>query len=115
MARKIRAGFAVAFLALTLIVGFGASTASAAQPSWCGWRPANHSDQWGRMSGPAPIRSGQGTQCNIIGNANQGDGLNIRCQVKNGAGVIWFYVDDGSQRGWVPADHVFHVFNPQYC
>ncbi len=92
-----------------------ASVQPAAQPSWCGWKPGNNSHDPGQISySYVNVRTGQGTQCNIVGGASSGQLVTVRCYTYNGAGEMWYYVDAGVT-GWVIANSVYAAWTPVQC
>ncbi|MET8956965.1 SH3 domain-containing protein [Streptomyces sp. NPDC004393] len=87
----------------------------ASQPSWCGWRPANNSHDPGTVSySYVNIRSGQSTQCNVIGGASSGQWVTVRCYIYNTTGEEWYYID-GPVTGWVIANSVYAGWSPVQC
>jgi hypothetical protein len=79
MLKSLRQSIAVGVLALGPPLGLIATSANAAtitsasaqQPTWCGWRPANDSRQDAHvLQTPLYIRTGQSTQCNTVGVIN---------------------------------------------
>lgn len=88
------------------------------QPSWCGWHPANDSSDPGWVTYSfVNIRTGQGTQCNVIGGGNNNDYVVVHCYAINGAGEEWYYIWDSANNvtGWVIANSVLPVWDPVAC
>ncbi|MFC0862478.1 SH3 domain-containing protein [Sphaerimonospora cavernae] len=106
-------------MAMTLCVTSSPTSATATvQPGWCGWTPANNSNILARVYvGPVNIRTGQGTDCNVISQAQEGDWVWLHCQVINGGGERWFYLWDSAngKTGWVKAGAVERPFDPRTC
>ena len=89
-----------------------------AQPSWCGWHPANDSGDPGWITyDVVNIRTGQGTQCNVIGTGSNGDYVVVHCYAINGAGELWYYIWDSanSTTGWVIGNSVLPVWDAEAC
>jgi hypothetical protein len=121
MSTAIRTRTVFAALALTgSMVAFSAAAANAAaqpqaQPSWCGWMPANDSFEPGEvLQAPLNLRTGQGTECNLKGTiTSTGWNLTIRCQTSDGS---WYYVDSPAGTGWVTAGDVSPIWDsPVNC
>jgi hypothetical protein len=128
MLKSLRLPIAVGVLALGLPFGLIATSANAAtitsasagQPSFCGWRPGNDSGQDAHVfQTPLNIRTGQSTQCNQIGVINStGDDLTVHCQTTNSAGYVWDYITDNATHvtGWVYDGDVNNWWGPpQNC
>ena len=125
--RLVAFSLATAAVAISTVELSPAASASTHQPSWCGWKPANNSHIWPAwvIQGPLNVRKGQSTSCDPWGQISAGSltspNLILRCQVKNGAGEVWYYADtnlntDGSGRGWVFSGDVAWTFGtPMGC
>lgn len=63
------------------------------------------------------IRTGQGTQCNVIGGGNNGDYVVVHCYAINGSGQAWYYMWDSANNttGWVIAGSVMPVWDAVAC
>ncbi|CAM3843696.1 hypothetical protein KIPE111705_27635 [Kibdelosporangium persicum] len=87
-----------------------------AQPSWCGWTPANNGNSPGQVHvAKVNIRTGQGTQCDVIVTVNQGHGFIARCYVDNAANERWIHVTINSKPGWVIGGAVWYTWAIPQC
>ncbi|GAA1382814.1 hypothetical protein GCM10009639_02340 [Kitasatospora putterlickiae] len=92
------------------------TTAPLTQPSWCGWQPANNSNMFAVVSWDfVNVRSGQGTECDVVGSATRWNTVRARCYIDNGIGERWYYSDVNGVRGWIFGGALTGLAEPARC